>query len=209
MSTYRVSLILPPADRYLCTDVTCLTMAANVASSSKIPSPPYFPTWSALQAHIRDTHPPTCLYSNCNGRTFNSQKNLKAHLKTHEDLENEQVEMSVGALARRGPCAGRDWQCEEKACTKSFKSVGDPRLRDQYDTLTAKCVRRKRHSQGTSTCIITSNVISSANGKGVAVHSDTSTFCRDTRPRSIAVLPQRHFRRISYQINPPADAMLR
>jgi len=119
-------LIVPPADRYLCTDVACLKISANAASSSKIPSPPYFSTWSALQAHTRDSHPPTCLHSKCNGRTFNSQKNLKAHLRTHEDQESEQMEIDIDPLFRRGPCVGRDWQCEEKGCTKSFKSVGGP-----------------------------------------------------------------------------------
>lgn len=99
-------------------------MAANAISPSKIHSPPYFSTWSALQAHIRDAHPPTCLYPKCNGRTFNSQKNLKAHLKIHEDQENDE-RMQTSADARGGG-AGRDWQCEEEGCTKSFKSVGGP-----------------------------------------------------------------------------------
>jgi len=121
-----IFLTVSQADRYLCTDVACLTMADNAASSSKITSPPYFSTWSALQAHIRGAHPPTCLHSKCNKRTFNSQKNLKAHLKTHEDQGNdEQVQTGADATSERGRNARRDWQCEEEGCTKSFKSVSD------------------------------------------------------------------------------------
>lgn len=102
-------------------------MAADTASSSKVTSPPYFSTWSALQAHIRDAHPPTCLHLKCNRRTFNSQKNLKAHLKTHKEKGNdEQVQTDAGASPQRGRDVRRDWQCEEEGCIKSFKSVSDP-----------------------------------------------------------------------------------
>jgi general transcription factor IIIA len=58
----------------------------------------HFPNWSSLQAHLKDQHPPSCHYAECVGRTFGSQRSLKAHLKVHEereiDLERQGVQSS-------------------------------------------------------------------------------------------------------------------
>lgn len=71
----------------------------------------------------------------CNGRTFNAQKNLKAHLKVHEqreadkelygdsDADDESESSNTTTKRRRGGETGRDWVCEVESCGKDFKSV--------------------------------------------------------------------------------------
>ena len=95
--------------------------------------PTYFQTWSALQSHIRKSHPPICPHSSCTGRAFSNQGNLRAHLKLHEerDVEAElQNEEGCGDGAdeppkkrRRGGELGREWKCDSGNCNKEFKSV--------------------------------------------------------------------------------------
>ena len=65
--------------RYVCSHPKCLSN----------PEPVVFPTWTALQAHHRLSHPAICPYPSCNGRTFSQQKGLRAHLKLHEQQEVE------------------------------------------------------------------------------------------------------------------------
>ncbi|ETW80462.1 putative transcription regulator [Heterobasidion irregulare TC 32-1] len=89
--------------RYTCAHPVCLALPAT--------EPAYFPTWTALQHHIRTAHPPTCPHASCNGRTFASHAGLRAHLKVHADADR-----------RRGGEVGRDWRCEEDGCWKEFKS---------------------------------------------------------------------------------------
>ena len=97
--------------------------------------PTYFPTWSALQHHIRTIHPPTCTHPSCQGRTFTSQRGLRAHHKLHEERELEE-QMGDGVVIeddiygeetprgrRRGGELGRDWKCDVDGCAKDFKSV--------------------------------------------------------------------------------------
>lgn len=96
-------------------------------------TPTFFTTWSALQSHIRISHPPTCLYPSCNGRTFVTQGNLRAHIKLHDDTEAELLSEATQHLGenddeplkkkRRGGDQGRDWQCDVPGCDKDFKSV--------------------------------------------------------------------------------------
>lgn len=104
------------ANRYMCSDLRCITSNTQ-----------YFQTWTSLQAHIRHKHPPTCTYLECEGRTFSSHKNLKAHLKTHEEHDLQGVlERELGAEnadTKRNLDVGRDWDCEWEDCSKSFKSV--------------------------------------------------------------------------------------
>jgi len=105
--------------------VSCLANADNC--------PNFYPTWSALQSHIRTAHPPACLHPSCNGRTFASQANLRAHLKLHEEREMEQgLDEGIDLVSdpelpskkrRRGGEYGRDWKCEFHDCGKEFKSV--------------------------------------------------------------------------------------
>lgn len=113
--------------RYTCVHLTCLPSPTEL--------PTYFPTWTALQHHIRTAHPPTCSHASCDGRIFSSQKGLRAHQKLHEqrDLEIE-INSAMGSdnddaneepprKKRRGGEIGRDWKCEMAGCGKDFKSV--------------------------------------------------------------------------------------
>jgi general transcription factor IIIA len=94
-----------------------------------------------------------CPYPECNGRTFSASKNLKAHLKVHENKEAEALLQQQDADAgrptkrRRGGEVGRDWECTEKGCDKTFKSVRTPLL---YD-LARLTSPRKRLSKHTTT----------------------------------------------------------
>lgn len=42
-----------------------------------------FPNWSALQAHMKVAHPPTCPFPECSGRVFASRAARNAHVKAH------------------------------------------------------------------------------------------------------------------------------
>ncbi|PPR02412.1 hypothetical protein CVT26_011380 [Gymnopilus dilepis] len=110
--------------RYTCVHANCLPKDDL--------EPRYFPTWSALQSHIRTDHPPTCPHPSCNGRTFSNPGNLRVHLKLHQQRE---AEMEIDEYLdsgddseqpakkrRRGGEHGRDWKCEVAECGKDFKS---------------------------------------------------------------------------------------
>ncbi|EKM60953.1 uncharacterized protein PHACADRAFT_133931 [Phanerochaete carnosa HHB-10118-sp] len=110
--------------RYTCVHADCLASQNN--------SPAYYPTWTALQHHMRTDHPPKCPRSSCNGKTFKSQRGLRAHMKLHEQIE---VEEAIAADSdadsifsepprkkRRGGEIGRDWKCDAEGCVKDFKS---------------------------------------------------------------------------------------
>lgn len=117
--------------RYTCSHLHCLPGPGK--------DPVYFGTWTALQAHIRNDHPPTCMHLKCNGRTFASQHNFRAHQKLHEQQEAEahlyhsdrpdapedatDAEGSQPRKRRRGGELGRDWICDFAGCGKDFKSV--------------------------------------------------------------------------------------
>ncbi|KAH9898532.1 hypothetical protein C8Q73DRAFT_727296 [Cubamyces lactineus] len=113
------------AKRYTCVHKSCLPEEGT--------EPVYYPTWSALQHHMRTAHPPTCPHPSCNGRTFSQQKNLRAHLKVHaqRDQEGDMDDAMVGSdtesaerprKRRRGGEVGRDWVCDVDGCGKDFKS---------------------------------------------------------------------------------------
>ncbi|ETW83575.1 putative transcription regulator [Heterobasidion irregulare TC 32-1] len=126
--------------RYTCVHPGCLAPVALPALSSDPAEPAYFPTWTALQHHIRTAHPPMCPRASCDGRTFASHAGLRAHLKVHADADAEAGEDrgierrdSGGQDSgddeenrlrkrRRGGELGRDWKCEEDRCGKDFKS---------------------------------------------------------------------------------------
>ncbi|KAG0694937.1 hypothetical protein DFH29DRAFT_296356 [Suillus ampliporus] len=107
--------------RYTCAHPNCLPSSNT--------DPVYYPTWTSLQAHIREAHPPTCMHPSCNGRTFASQHNLRTHQKLHEQQELEVVLAGVEPSdaadtprkRRRGGEVGRDWKCDK--CGKEFKSI--------------------------------------------------------------------------------------
>jgi len=115
-----ISLILAE-NRYACTDSQCAASSKSTAL--------YFSKWTALQAHFREKHPPSCPYAECEGRVFASQKGLKTHLKVHTDREIEAaLEEAAGEderplKRRRGGEVGRDWVCDIDGCPKAFKSV--------------------------------------------------------------------------------------
>ena len=131
--------------RYTCVHGDCLT-----AHNS---SPVYYPTWTALQSHIRTDHPPKCPHLSCNGKSFRSQKGLKAHMKLHEQSEVEvlvaadsDAESDVDApplKKRRGGDVGRDWRCEIEGCGKDFKSVRiSAYYENKCDILSSLCRKR-------------------------------------------------------------------
>jgi general transcription factor IIIA len=109
--------------RYACVNPVC----------RDAPESAFYPTWSALQHHIRATHPPACPHDECAERTFSSQKGLRAHLKLHEQRALEDVlsghedgspdKVAPPQKRRRGGEVGRDWKCDVGGCTKDFKSV--------------------------------------------------------------------------------------
>ena len=108
--------------RYACIHINCVGGANGTQT--------FFSTWSALQSHIRINHPPTCLYPSCNGRTFATQGNLRAHIKLHDEREAELQLKSTEKdddeplrKKRRGGDQGRDWHCGVLDCDKDFKSV--------------------------------------------------------------------------------------
>ncbi|KAJ7076889.1 hypothetical protein B0H15DRAFT_575332 [Mycena belliarum] len=108
--------------RYTCSHPICL--AANGETLK------FYPTWTALQHHNRTAHPPRCSDPFCDGRTFSSQKGLRAHQKLHEQQTAEAEIYDVDSAAdeerprkrRRGGELGRDWKCDIDNCTKDFKS---------------------------------------------------------------------------------------
>ena len=108
--------------RYTCSHPSCLSL----------PSLPFFSNWTKLQAHMRATHPPTCPYTECQGKSFGHQKGLKAHLKVHEGRDvDRRLDGEGGATdydepvtkRRKGGDRGRDWVCDFGGCMKDFKSV--------------------------------------------------------------------------------------
>ena len=44
---------------------------------------PSFPTWSSLQTHLHEAHPPMCPHEECHGRVFKDRDRLRDHLKVH------------------------------------------------------------------------------------------------------------------------------
>ncbi|KIK90842.1 hypothetical protein PAXRUDRAFT_662159 [Paxillus rubicundulus Ve08.2h10] len=116
--------------RYTCSHVDCLPGPNK--------GPVFFVTWTTLQAHIRNDHPPTCMHPSCAGRTFASQHNLRAHQKLHEQqevetlLRNDVNDSTPGDVTdsecrqplkrRRGGELCRDWKCDFAGCEKDFKS---------------------------------------------------------------------------------------
>ena len=109
--------------RYTCSHASCIVETTD--------TPVYYSTWTALQHHMRTSHPPVCPYPSCNGKTFSAQKGLRAHLKIHEQREAEsnltssdpESDNEPSRKKRRGGELGRDWVCDVDGCTKDFKSV--------------------------------------------------------------------------------------
>ncbi|GAA5883566.1 hypothetical protein JCM3774_001743 [Rhodotorula dairenensis] len=63
-----------------------------------------FGTWSELQRHNKNVHPPTCPYPECNNQTFTTKRGLRGHLDTHD--KRAAVRASGGVP--RGPVIGGD-----------------------------------------------------------------------------------------------------
>lgn len=73
---------------------------------------PSFGTWSQLQAHQKEAHPPRCHYASCSERPpFGSRKALRNHLKVHREREEDDEllgpEPASDASANKGATRGR------------------------------------------------------------------------------------------------------
>ncbi len=102
--------------RYTCVHLNCVAEIGG--------SPVFYTTWSALQHHIRMAHPPTCPHPSCHGKTFTTQKGLRAHEKIHAERDVEAaLDSEPPRKKRRGGEVGRDWVCDVEGCSKDFKSV--------------------------------------------------------------------------------------
>lgn len=162
----------------------------------------YFSTWTELQSHNRTTHPATCPYESCKGKTFAQQKGLKAHLKLHEqrdlelalhnhldgehdaDVEDSGAEDTRSAKRRRGGEVGRDWKCTMDDCTKDFKSVCRLALYSLIGTIENLIAAvRKKHSLITSMLPTFSNATSYAPKVDVGFNLVTSTCSNAIPPR--------------------------
>ncbi|SNX81444.1 related to Zinc finger protein [Melanopsichium pennsylvanicum] len=65
---------------------TCSMEHSQPQDISIATRPPYlyiFSTWSALQAHMKEAHPPLCPWPGC-GKKFQRQDNMRAHYRRHE-----------------------------------------------------------------------------------------------------------------------------
>jgi general transcription factor IIIA len=119
--TFAILNFYSTEKRYTCVDAICRDG----------PESAFYQTWTALQQHIRTTHPPTCPHDECAGRTFSAQKGLRAHLRLHEQraieehehMSSEDEDEALPRKRRRGGEVGRDWKCEVDGCAKDFKSV--------------------------------------------------------------------------------------
>lgn len=125
-------------DRYMCT-------LPHLGEPTE--GPLKFSTWSALQAHMRETHPPTCPYESCNGKVFKNNDNLKAHIRRHEErsaLQSTQAQHDLPfyedseteAEATAQPCV-RQFRCgwvnpETNALDDASKSPCDRTFKSAY-----------------------------------------------------------------------------
>ena len=142
--------------RYTCVHINCVGGAT------------FFSTWSALQSHIRINHPPACMHPSCNGRTFATQGNLRAHIKLHDERDAELQLEATQHLGqndgeplkkkRRGGDQGRDWLCDVLGCDKDFKSVRFVMV-VIFGFLPSRFDIRKRHWPLIPTSLTSENVI--------------------------------------------------
>lgn len=121
-------------DRYLCVLPHPTADGENFSSGTF-----KFATWSGLQAHVREAHPPTCPHPFCNGKTFKRAENLRLHLRRHEQKEasdeKQLFELDSDADEHSAPRDSLDmnfvcnWQPSDghepavRRCEKRFKSA--------------------------------------------------------------------------------------
>ncbi|PWN48957.1 hypothetical protein IE53DRAFT_388836 [Violaceomyces palustris] len=95
-----------------------------------------FPTWTSLQSHMKQFHPPTCPWPGC-GKTFGRADNLKTHLRRHREKEEEEEEeeeekrpfqqrgSSKGSSARGGEGAAIELSDSDESETDQDESEED------------------------------------------------------------------------------------
>lgn len=97
----------------------------------------YFRTWTLLQTHLREAHPPTCPYPECAGKTFSKPHLLKNHLRKHGgwpdlsdgDEDGDGDDMDVDGV-------GSDWDVGENAGarTQTRRALKRRRLEDRGES---------------------------------------------------------------------------
>lgn len=88
----------------------------------------FFSTWSELQRHQRDVHPPRCHWPGCEDKVFKTRDNLRAHLRRHEEKQKlyeedigNPIQNSVDATDAPPPWrSATSLQCP--ACDRGFTS---------------------------------------------------------------------------------------
>ncbi|ORY65629.1 hypothetical protein BCR35DRAFT_270293 [Leucosporidium creatinivorum] len=98
--------------RYLCAHPSCLSLPLAQRQ---------YPTWSSLQKHTKTSHPPTCPYPECGGKTFASNRGLKGHLGLHEE---GRVEGGGGRKRRRRGKKGKRSSGEEETAEETDRGAG-------------------------------------------------------------------------------------
>lgn len=105
---------------YACAHASCINKAEGA---------PVFNTWSALQAHIKSDHPPTCPHASCRGQRFSTTSHLRRHLSTvHQEAEEipEGEQLALRFRRKRYSRAKKQPQQSEVQTEQQASSHGHP-----------------------------------------------------------------------------------
>ncbi|KAM0786429.1 hypothetical protein ACM66B_001893 [Microbotryomycetes sp. NB124-2] len=95
-------------DRYLCAHPNCLDKPLDARR---------FGTWSALQKHTKDDHPPTCPHEECQGKTFTTSRGLRKHLQgvhsNHSSRRRRRVNKGKNATQRAAELSDSEQSARE------------------------------------------------------------------------------------------------
>ncbi|EGG11366.1 uncharacterized protein MELLADRAFT_76642, partial [Melampsora larici-populina 98AG31] len=114
--------------RYTCIHEDCMKKSIQDRS---------FQTWSDLQIHTKELHPPRCFFGKCDGtKLFKNQKSLREHISNiHPERNESDSEGSVEKLTSTSnpshsinPSSTKPFKCDEFdtesiKCGKSYQSL--------------------------------------------------------------------------------------